>query len=741
MELFIEGERIQLARYPNENLKDCNDGWLWTDEIIQKAPASEWQTGNKPIFKYYDSRIETWDSYEEIYCFGQFGPDYFSDDVKVGGIDTTQKTVTLASTIGSGANSGKKYYFYNVLDELDTPGEYYIDRANKILYLYQPKDLSNVTLRFSDFADSGTHNESKITEKAYMVRLTNVSNMTFSGITFELTKKSVMGIFGGENVQVNSCNFYDVGIKAIYIGSSFVQSLTKSTDENGKVTYITPEYNNERNGINHGINSCDFRNCGYGGVEMNGGSVPEIKESGYYIINSNFKNCSRLYGGYSNAINYYGSGFRISHNKITDAINHAVMGKALNLMFDHNEMSDVCRQIQDAGALYTNYRMPLQGIHFRYNYIHDIPAADHGHTYWNGGISARSGLYTDSDLWYPESHGNVFVNMPIGYSNSGKMEKHTNNIFIDCDTAMLQWIDTAYATGYTGEDVLGNAIGNLTNLEYPFDSQLWKDTYPEFYEKWERWLSGDDMSDFAGEVRNNLLVYNKKTEWYSYNLPEKKLQYTDDDDYIYEDNIVTTEDPGFVDMKNGNYQLRDDAPIYSLIPDFEKLDMETMGIMNENVGTDMNNAVVIGVGTNNAMVDGVMTVVDKENSEVMPVVCDDRTLVPVRFVSESFGCDVKWDENEQKVTITSNGKKIEMIQGENKITVDGEEIQTDVAAQNIGGRIMIPLRILAEQGLEKNIYWNDNGLIVISDAEDLSGFEATAQRLMKNLTLYKEEVA
>lgn len=43
---------------------------------------------------------------------------------------------------------------------------------------------------------------------------------------------------------------------------------------------------------------------------------------------------------------------------------------------------------------------------------------------------------------------------------------------------------------------------------------------------------------------------------------------------------------------------------------------------------------------------------DKGNLDVPAQVVNDRTLVPVRAISESFGCQVGWEEETQTVTIT-----------------------------------------------------------------------------------------
>ena len=46
-------------------------------------------------------------------------------------------------------------------------------------------------------------------------------------------------------------------------------------------------------------------------------------------------------------------------------------------------------------------------------------------------------------------------------------------------------------------------------------------------------------------------------------------------------NFVTKEDPGFVDMKNGNFNLKVDSKIYKFIPGFQKIPFDKMGIYKD----------------------------------------------------------------------------------------------------------------------------------------------------------------
>ena len=91
-----------------------------------------------------------------------------------------------------------------------------------------------------------------------------------------------------------------------------------------------------------------------------------------------------------------------------------------------------------------------------------------------------------------------------------------------------------------------------------------------------------------------------------------------------------------------------------------------------------------------------------------------RTLVPVRVISEGFGLNVDWDEAKQKVSI---GSDIEMTIGQNSMKVGTRQISLEAAPELNNGRTYLPLRAFAEDALNKKVFWDDRGLIVIGDRE------------------------
>lgn len=81
-----------------------------------------------------------------------------------------------------------------------------------------------------------------------------------------------------------------------------------------------------------------------------------------------------------------------------------------------------------------------------------------------------------------------------------------------------------------------------------------------------------------------------------------------------------------------------------------------------------------------------------------------RTLVPIRFVSEELGAKVDWNEKTKTVSINQKDKVVEMQIGSKTIKVDGETKQMDTAPISKQNRTFVPLRFVSE-GLGVNVDW------------------------------------
>lgn len=115
-----------------------------------------------------------------------------------------------------------------------------------------------------------------------------------------------------------------------------------------------------------------------------------------------------------------------------------------------------------------------------------------------------------------------------------------------------------------------------------------------------------------------------------------------------------------------------------------------------------------------------ITVVIDDNTVVfpdaLPVIVNDRTLVPMRQIFEDLGCEVDWNETERKVTATRGEDSISLVIGGSIITVNGKTKEIDVPAQIIKDRTFVPIRAISE-AFGYNVGWDGEGRVVVIDTK------------------------
>ncbi|NIA10653.1 MAG: hypothetical protein GWP10_13235, partial [Nitrospiraceae bacterium] len=61
--------------------------------------------------------------------------------------------------------------------------------------------------------------------------------------------------------------------------------------------------------------------------------------------------------------------------------------------------------------------------------------------------------------------------------------------------------------------------------------------------------------------------------------------------------------------------------------------------------------IVLQIGNPQASVNGVKKWIDTPNHAVTPIIINDRTMVPLRFVMENLGCNVEWNPEDRTISI------------------------------------------------------------------------------------------
>lgn len=117
------------------------------------------------------------------------------------------------------------------------------------------------------------------------------------------------------------------------------------------------------------------------------------------------------------------------------------------------------------------------------------------------------------------------------------------------------------------------------------------------------------------------------------------------------------------------------------------------------------------------------------NTDVAPYIKGGTTIVPLNVVQQIPGISVKWDNASKTITITRKGDTVTLVAGQNFATVGSKKVALSVSSSLENGRVMVPLRFIAESA-NAHIIWNANTrTIYVAKASDA----LTTQLASKNL--------
>jgi hypothetical protein len=118
---------------------------------------------------------------------------------------------------------------------------------------------------------------------------------------------------------------------------------------------------------------------------------------------------------------------------------------------------------------------------------------------------------------------------------------------------------------------------------------------------------------------------------------------------------------------------------------------------------------------------------------------DGRTMVPVRFVAENLGFDVRWIDETKTVLVSTGNTELRLLIGESVVEKNEEGKRLSLTMDTIpvirNGRTMVPLRFISEaMGIEVN--WNGaNTEVMIVDPEN----DLTLEKSIELIPVYTEE--
>jgi len=548
MELSGYRNAYFLARWPNK-------GYTPIKKVIEKgARLNMGDTSSTPaVFEYEAERVGRWKNSEEPWIAGFFNYGFADDAIPVKKVDPANKQITTSIPTYYGFSSGEPFnafYGFNILEDIDVPGEYFTDKINKRIYFfpYEGESFSDLSLSVMDTP---------------LISLTDASNVYFQNITFECVRGLAVYIEGGNDIHFSSCVFRNIGTAAVVFG--------KGVDENGLPVsgklgdfkgYLYANQTWQRNcGKDHLIENCEIYNTGAGGVVLGGGNRLTLERGNNRVTNCAIHNFNRYEKTYRAGVNVDGVGNIIDHNEIYDCPGAAIHLNGNEHLIQYNIIHDAVTDGHDMGAIYYGRNPSEQGNVIRYNYFHHNGNKD-------GVIMS---VYHDDGACGMAVYGNIFykpgnVAVMIGGGND---IVYKNNIFIDVPLAFH--IDNRLQNWGGAEFISNNGVYNKRLAEVAIEKLPYSDAYPNLAKYW---------TDSVGLPKRNLIennifckvgqIQNGSAEWVNIGK-----------------NFITVTDPGFESYAKMNFKLKSDSPVFTALPDFEIVPFENMGRIIKNEGNEL----------------------------------------------------------------------------------------------------------------------------------------------------------
>lgn len=509
-ELFADGKPMTLARWPNEGAFEHIAGTPGSHKDEHGGDLGDLNGG----FNYVGDRPAVWAPSENIWVHGYWAWDWANSYERVATLDTTNHLVKTAPPEGVyGFRKGQRFYFLNVLEELDTPGEYYIDSQAARLYVWPLDDKPPKELAISTLGDP-------------LIRIRGASNVRLEGLDLCITRGTGVVIEGGASNTLAECRVRLTGNTGIAI----------------------------QGGTDHQVIGCAIEDNGDGGVSLSGGDRKTLTPANHLVSDSRFVRQGRWAKCYVPAVLANGVGHRIEHNLIREHPHCAILFTGNDHLVAYNEISRVALETGDVGAIYTGRDYTYRGNRIRFNYVHHI-----------GGVGMGSmGAYMDDCVSGTEIYGNIFYKTTRAAFLGGGRDHHVeNNIFVDCVPAVQ----------LDGRGLDKSPVWHDMVMKYMKDrwaampAELYRSRYPAITNL-DAYYSGSKDEGVPPEgnvVRHNICSGGKWLEigWHA----QQK-------DIAVSDNLVV-DDPGFVNKDSGNFRLKADSQAWKM--GFEPIPVDEIG--------------------------------------------------------------------------------------------------------------------------------------------------------------------
>ena len=432
--LFSNGEMQTVARYPNEG----------EDQIIIQYGECIHEDGRERdwidvmtvgVSDEVIERIRSWHTFEGAFISGYTDFLWRISNTYVTGV-SEDKPEFYCPFPGTGTpRAGLEFYMYNIPEELDTPGEYYIDR-DAILYYYPTEDFDTATLSVP-IVDA-------------IFDITDADYTTLENLIIETSARN------GINAKADNITIYDCVIRGMVRSAIDIE------------------------GYNNTVSSCHIYDTGDTGTTMTGGDEATLTNGNNLFTNNYCHDFGLLSRGYSGALTLTGCGNTASHNEVFNGEHVGIHWYGTRNVLEYNYIHDVCQLVDDMGAIYGG-GVNMIDCTARYNYIQNVglPLGHHLLKLDDYIYCGTHAVYWDMYNGFNNTYGNICENIRgagVAMGNSGHMYI-CDNLFISCKYTVTG-ICGVYHDAFFGDPARHSGV-TLNGYMY---NDTWKENYPEISE-------------------------------------------------------------------------------------------------------------------------------------------------------------------------------------------------------------------------------------------------------------------
>ena len=386
LELFSNGKPQTLARWPNE-------GFVKAAGVAEPGNKG---TGKPSVMTYAEDRPARWTTAKDAWLFGYFRFLWADGTLPIASIDPAAKTITTAVAYnylgGMDAEQGILYYAFNLLEELDHPGEWFLDRQSGLLYWYPDQNPATTQVELSMLEDT-------------MLSADGIQHVRLEGLVFDCGRSNGIEFRNCQNILIAGCTIRRMAGNGIIIDGGSRNQLV----------------------------GCDIHTLGRSGCEISGGDRATLTRGDHVVANSRFRDVGRIDRTYTPAIQLDGVGHRIAHNHFENLPSSAMRVEGNDHLIELNEFRHVVLESDDQGVIDMWRNPTYRGIIYRYNIFADIGDDTGLH-------AGQGGIRFDDIISGMIVHGNVFLRASRGFGgvqmNCGRDNIIDNNLFLDCQAAV-----------------------------------------------------------------------------------------------------------------------------------------------------------------------------------------------------------------------------------------------------------------------------------------------------------------